>query len=340
MAADESNNPTARSTWRVLRPIRSPNRRWRTLVDSRLERLRVKSPGLVEDSWWLATLPPSSIDSLSLDSLELVRNPRGSFLADPMPLAGTEDEYLVEQYQFSRKKGVVSHLRFDKDGKARLLEGIIDEPFHLSFPMSFIWDEKTWIVCEAAASGETHIWEYDTDRGTSRRCDPIFDFPLRDTSIFTDGRKWYLLATVAEPSWELVMYSSDNPISGWTRVPLENRSSVFRLAGNPIPEAVPSGTEADDTREWIVPLQGSARGYGSEVEICRLRLTDGSAVLEPGFQINPPDPYIGFHTIAPGKSQVVVDIKYLKVRRDRLGHRFRPRRLLNRLSRVGGSRGS
>lgn len=334
MTPSDQSDPVIGLKWRTLRPLKSFGLRWRKLLDSRLESLRANSPGLVEDSWWIAEVPVSSLDSLPVGSARRLRNPRGSFLADPIPLAGTHDEFLLEQYFFKTKRGVVSHLRFDADGRAQLLEGVIDEAFHLSFPMSFVWDDRTWVVCEAAASGVTHIWEYNSNHRAVRRPDPLFDYPLRDVSVFRDGDLWYLLGTVADPDWELVMYSSESPVAGWKEMPLQNHTDVVRLAGSPILQSTDLVTDAERATEWAVPLQGSSRGYGSEIVVCSLRIADGQATLETRSQVDPPAPYIGMHTIALGESKALVDIKHLKIRRDRLGYWLGPRRLGRRLKGV------
>jgi hypothetical protein len=281
----------------------------------------------VDDSWWIATAPPTATaDGVDTSALSLVRNPKGEFLADPVPLVGTEDEYLVEQYRFADRRGVVSHLRLGPDGSASLREAVIDAPFHLSFPTTFQHGGSTWIVPEAAASGATHLWEYRPDEGTSRHVGPIIDVPVRDVVIFPHDGRWHLLGTGASPEWHLVLYVSDDPVSSWEQVPIDNRTTYVRPGGIQIPLPAVDG----EPPAWIVPMQGSSRGYGSELGLCQLRL-DPTPVLIDGPRIDPPAPFIGLHTLAMGRSQTVVDLKHLRLRSDRVRHRVSPKRLLRKV---------
>jgi hypothetical protein len=77
-------------------------------------------------------------------------------------------------------------------------------------------------------------------------------------------------------------------------------------------------------------MQGSSRGYGSELGLCELRL-DPTPVLGDGPRLDPPAPFIGLHTLAMGRSQTVVDLKHLRLRPDRVFHRISPKRFLRKL---------
>ncbi|WP_426574270.1 glucosamine inositolphosphorylceramide transferase family protein [Aquihabitans sp. McL0605] len=315
--------------WRPLARVRRNHPRWRAFVDGRLEQLRRRSPGLVDDSWWIATGPPSEPEGLDPAGLSRLRNPRNDFLADPVALVGADDEYLVEQYRFATRRGVISHLRFTPDGGAELREGVIDAPFHLSFPTTFRHDGRTWIVPEAHESGATHLWEYRPDEGASRHVGPIIDVPVRDAVIFEHGGRWYLLGTGALPAWHLVLYVTDDPLTTWEQIPIENRTSYVRPGGSLVPRPAGDGTGPD---AWIAPMQGSSRGYGSELALCELRLAP-EPLLVDGPVVEPPPPFIGLHTLAMGRSQTVVDLKHLRLRPDRLVYRVRPERLLRKLRR-------
>jgi hypothetical protein len=246
-----------------------------------------------------------------------------------VPLVGRPDEYLVEEFRFRTRRGVISHLRFDGDGRAFMRSGVIDAPFHLSFPTSFRFDGRTWVVPEAAASGATHLWEIDVEAGSSRHAGTIIDDPLRDVVIFEDGGRWYLLGTGAEPVRHLVLYSSDNPLGGWTQTLIDNQTEYERPGGSLV-RTIDLRDGRGDT--LVAPMQGHSRGYGSELALCELRLAP-TPVLTPGRRLDPPAPFIGLHTLAMGDSQNLVDLKHLRFRSDRLLQRLRPARVLRRLFR-------
>jgi hypothetical protein len=215
-------------------------------------------------------------------------------------------------------------------GNVAIRQGVIDETFHLSFPMSFLYDGRTWVVCEAATTGRTYLWEYQPETGRSRRVSALFDQPLRDVAVFRTGDRWELLGTSASPEWRLVRFISTSPLEGWAEAPVENTTHLVRLAGRP--ERLTGGGEADG-EIWVVPMQGSSHGYGSEVYLCALELSP-TARLQLGRRLDPPAPYIGMHTLAVGDSLNLVDLKHLRLRPDRVRHRLKPQRLRNRLRRM------
>lgn len=309
----------------------------RSAWDSALTRLRMSKPGWVDDSWWIASIPSPKWPDLPLENPARFRNPRRQFLADPIPLVGASDEYLVEQYRFSDRRGIISHLRLLPDGSGELREGIIEEPFHLSFPMSFAHDGRIYVVAEASRGGATFLWEVRVKEGASRRSAKIIDRPLRDIAVFTSRSGWHLLATELSPSERLVHYRAEAPLGPWVESPITNRAAQERLAGVPISvDAAEAGTAPI---EAILPLQGHSHGYGTEIALARLTSgSEGSLVVEPGPIVSAPKPYLGVHSLAVGSSTALVDIKHLRLRTDRITYRLRPARMIARARRFGSPR--
>lgn len=323
---------TPTTPWRPVPRLRTSAGAWRRFVDRGLQRVRERNPGFVDDSWWLAVAPPSPPERLDTGALVRLRNERGTFLADPIPLVGADDEYLVEEYRFATRRGVISHLRFDEQGRATIRSGIIDAPYHLSFPTTFRHQDTTWIVPEAAASGATHIWEFDADAGSTRYAGELIDHPVRDVVIFEHADRWYLMGTAAVPDWHLVLYTAPDPLGGWEPTPIDNQTEFFRPGGSLIPL---TGGAGRDGGGWVAPMQGHTRGYGSELALCELRMAP-APTLTSGPQIDPPDPFIGLHSLALGRSQTLVDLKHLRLRPDRVWHRVSPKRMVRKLTRRGG----
>lgn len=261
------------------------------------------------------------------------RNPRRQFLADPLRLAGTDDEYLVEQYRFTDRKGVISHLRLHHDGRAELCEGVIEESFHLSFPMSFVYEGRTLVVAEAHRGGATFLWELRVAERSSRRIATIVNEPLRDIAIFESRFGWHLVATRLSPTEQLVHFRADSPFGRWEEAPIVNRADQERLAG--VPVGVGPEWGGDGFPDALLPLQGHSRGYGTEIAVARLNLDiDGAAVVDRGQLVDPPKPFLGVHSLAMGSSSTLIDLKHLQLRTDRIRNRLRPARVVARVRRA------
>jgi hypothetical protein len=62
-------------------------------------------------------------------------NPWSRFLADPIAIERDGKTVLfVEDFHHDREKGVISAIEFAEHGPIRFLPGVLEEPWHLSYP--------------------------------------------------------------------------------------------------------------------------------------------------------------------------------------------------------------
>jgi hypothetical protein len=152
-----------------------------------------------------------------------IENPPNHFLADPFVVTeGGGDFCFVEDYDYQTRKGCISVYELKVKTAERLGEAIV-EPFHMSFPYIFRFEEKLYMCPETAENGDIRLYE-------------CVNFPLQwklvktlmenvsaaDTMIFEKDGLWWLFTNIDpvktnDHCSELYLFYSENPLSNdWT----------------------------------------------------------------------------------------------------------------------------
>ncbi|KAF1710013.1 hypothetical protein CSC70_10085 [Pseudoxanthomonas kalamensis DSM 18571] len=151
----------------------------------------------------------------SLGACRYLLAPQPDYWADPFLMEHSGQLLLfVEQYVDACKRGVIVCIRLDADGTATKLGVALDEPFHLSYPQIFRWQDAWYMTVESCDANRVSLyraedfplrWVHESDLIHGRVCvDPTLEYH--------DGR-WYLFANVSEsggnPSDELFLFVAD-----------------------------------------------------------------------------------------------------------------------------------
>jgi hypothetical protein len=172
----------------------------------------------------------------------VVSAPRNHFYADPF-LVRRNDRLicLFEDFDLRLGRACISALEIEPSGSYAVLGPVIEEPFHLSFPFPFKYEDRLFVVPESAAAGEVRLYE-------------CLDFPMRwrlhsvaldntlafDPMIFPSNEGWQMLASVTPPGMgdtdsRLNSFWASDPISGpWVpsdRLPILIDPRMARNAG-------------------------------------------------------------------------------------------------------------
>ena len=302
---------TAGGRWERLEtgPARKPG--ILSSAESRLYRtFRKLDKRLVRQDWHLATVPFPSGARVELAEMHVLANPRGAFLADPIPLMGRPNDFLVEDMDWQLGRAYISHIRIDDEGRFWICRKVILGREHLSFPMNFIYDDRLFVTPESTKSGATRMWTYSADTLISQDVGCLIDVPFYDPVIFEQNDSWFLLGMTQSPGRELALYKSESPLGNWERISLINTTGLVR----------PGGATYDDG-DLIIPMQGESSGYGSELFFCHLTLVPFPK-LEVRNRIDPPAPYLGLHSYAQGRDHALVDLQYDVFHSEALKRRF------------------
>ena len=216
---------------------------------------------------WQIALSRSTIESLTVGKYEYIPNPFDGYFADPFLLDFDGEKFIFcEEFNFKQKKGEISAIQLNKESY-QIHHRIIEEPFHLSYPFPFKFKNRQYLCPESGASGELRIYESLNSPFHWELISRWFpDRPLYDPQIFENENVWWLLATVGKKELndfysELVLYWSDNPISGtWEAHPL-NPICIDSMRGRN------AGFICRQNRNYRVGQRYGFRNYGAGFSI-------------------------------------------------------------------------
>jgi hypothetical protein len=214
-----------------------------------------------------------------------LRNPPGHFLADPFALkdASGRRYIFVEDYNFSRAKGVISAYEVNVDGTNCCAGIAIEEDCHLSFPYIFKYNGEIYMCPESATRRDIRIY----------RC---LELPLKwemvkiamenvsavDSMIFEKENKWWLFTTIQSTArggiGELHIYFAEDPLADWHPV-----------RGNPVINDAIGGRNGgllrDDDAVYRVAQVPGFKQYGLSFAINKIEVLSEYAYKESIFQI-------------------------------------------------------
>jgi len=171
---------------------------------------------LKKDDRWSVAFVKSSWESAILRKGVKIINPPKHFYADPFVITrdGRTICY-VEDYCYEKKKGHITAIELLDKSSYKILDTVIDEPFHLSFPFLLEYEDELYMIPESNESGSVRLykcinypleWEYQKDLLT--------DVKVVDSMIFKyEGRWWLLCNREDDHSSTLMAFYSDSPLS-------------------------------------------------------------------------------------------------------------------------------
>ncbi|WP_057658931.1 glucosamine inositolphosphorylceramide transferase family protein [Pseudoxanthomonas dokdonensis] len=190
--------------------------------------------------------------------------PGKDYWADPFPLQHHGKRLLfVEQYLDAAQRGVISCLQLDEGNRPQHLGIILDEPFHLSYPRVFRWQDEWYMTVESAEGLQVRLyrcvdfplrWSWTANLLENRECvDP--------TLHYRDGY-WYLFGNVSEtganPSDELFLFVSRDLAGPYLPHPCNPIVADARRARS-------AGGIIERDGRWFRPAQCCCPIYGSAV---------------------------------------------------------------------------
>ncbi len=156
-------------------------------------------------------------------------NPKGSYLADPF-LVERDGRMVcyVEEFDLASERGRISWIDLG-DGQAppEYRGTLIEEPYHMSFPSPFEYNDELYMVPESYEAGEISLYRCVEFPDQWERSGTLMeDIEASDSMVFEHEGRWWMLTNL-RPAGALDFYSrlyafwSDDPTSSqWTPHPL------------------------------------------------------------------------------------------------------------------------
>lgn len=167
-----------------------------------LEKIFIRLVGK-SNRWGIAYQFTKSWRDVALWRSTKIVNPKNRFLADPFVIYQNNEHYcFVEDYDYLKKKGIISVYKITQDSNIELGAALIED-FHLSYPYLFKFKDQLYMCPETSAKNEIRIYK-------------CIDFPLKweyhktimknvsavDTTIFPYGDKWWMFTNLNKSSVE------------------------------------------------------------------------------------------------------------------------------------------
>lgn len=203
-----------------------------------------------------------------------ISDPGIRFFADPIAFEHQGRTVLfVEDFHHDRQKGVISAIEMTPDGPMGSMQCVLEEPWHLSYPLVFAHGDQIWMIPESSENREVVLYRADPfpNRWT-REAVLIKDVPITDATLVQHKGLYWLLGTLEEPgnsSADLcVFYATDlfGPWHAHPGNPLLRDARTARSAGPII---------SRNDRLWR-PVQDCSHHYGAAVGLAEITRLDMS----------------------------------------------------------------
>jgi hypothetical protein len=175
---------------------------------------------------WSVALASTTGKEDSLHDFVRIRNPEGSWLADPFLVENGNETFLfVEEFDIAKGRGEISVAEI-RQGTPPNPTVCLTENFHLSFPYIFRYSDKLYMCPETHNAKEVRIYKSEEfPHRWSLAASHLLGEDCSDTIIFEFNGSWWLITTKESASGgdfysELFVYFAKDPICGpWKEHP-------------------------------------------------------------------------------------------------------------------------
>ena len=169
---------------------------------------------------WGVAFSNQNWESVNYSESTIIKNPIGCFLADPFLFNKSNKDYcFVEEFNYRDNKAHISVYELDNKTYSRL--GVaIHEPFHLSFPYIFEYQDKVYMCPETSQNKDIRLYE-STKFPMQWRLSKVLmsNVDAADTMIFKYNNIWWLFtnldfSNIGDHASELsIFYSETSPVT-------------------------------------------------------------------------------------------------------------------------------
>jgi hypothetical protein len=232
----------------------------------------------------LSLAPPEGVEQPVLTAAD-VTDVRAEFVADPF-LVRRDDRWFLffEALPVETRRGVIG-LAESPDGLHwEYRRVVLSEPFHLSYPHVFEWDNVYYMTPESLGPGQVRLyaatrfpdrWEHVACLIPGRHADP---------TVFRTEEGWFLMTSNPDDSASLRLYHAGSLTGPWSEhpgSPVVARESRF---------ARPAGRIVAWDGGLIRFTQDCSRYYGREVHAFRVTHLSATDYRE---ELAAPGPVVG-----------------------------------------------
>lgn len=146
-----------------------------------------------------------------------------SFVADPFAMChGGRWYVLFEVFDRVRRRGSIGAAVSDDLRSWTYLGVVLREPFHVSYPHMFRWDNEIFLMPETAEDGGVRLYRATSFPESWELVGRVLGGPsYLDSTVFHHDDKWWMLTDTGrhQGAGTLRLYTSDGLMSGWREHP-------------------------------------------------------------------------------------------------------------------------
>ncbi len=244
--------------------------------------------------------------------------PRDRIWADPFVIFRDGDYHVfIEEMPRDSGRGHISVLTVDAKGNHSTPTPVIQQPYHMSYPFLFEFEEELYMIPETGENGTIDLYRCnDFPTGWEHSRTLMSDVFAVDTTLHEHDGLWWMFVTIREAEGtncldELFIYSTDNPVTGqWTAHDTVPVSSDVR-------NARPAGQLFKYKGQLYRPSQNGSHRYGYGLKINQVQQLDQSSYRETCIGEIQPDWHwsiSGTHTLNHTQGLTVSDALKLRLR--------------------------
>lgn len=261
---------------------------------------------------------PGEAGDLQMGDFHFIYPPNDRFYADPFPFEKDRRLYIFfEEFEFSRRKGVISCIEVDEAGHAASPRPVLEENHHLSYPFLFTWGREIYLLSEARESATVPLyravefpWRWKLEKTL------LQNIWAADPTLIEHAGKFWLFASGggerASVNQELNLFFADSPLGPWTSHPKNPIVSDLRRAR-------PAGKLFRQGARLIRPGQDCSTFYGAAITLNRVEVLSEDDYRETPFARLTPGwlPGMrGMHTLNSSENFQVIDLRRQILRRN------------------------
>lgn len=197
---------------------------------------------------------------------DLVPDDNQRYFADPFVVThGGQTHVFVEEVPMATGRGIISVADLDERGRVGSFRPVLEQGFHLSYPLIFTYDNLVWMLPEACESGSVDLYravKYPDKWELDRRL--LDGVPGCDATIIPFDGKYFMILTAARrlgTTWDTQrIYYADTPLGPWTEID-------GGLTHIDCSNARPAGAAISVGGRLLRPAQDCSQGYGGSMTV-------------------------------------------------------------------------
>ena len=194
------------------------------------------------EQWFLIYNFEDKFGQKSLKNFQKIIPPKDRFWADPFIVFKNNTYYIFfEEYIFHQNKGHIAYFIIDKNEKNTKVTKILEQPFHLSYPFIFEYENELYMIPETQEKRSIQLYKcIDFPEKWEFQKNLLTNIDAVDSTIFNYKNKWWMFSGVKNNEkcdWnDLHIFYTDNPIcDNWVPHPMNPITTDIknsRPAGN------------------------------------------------------------------------------------------------------------